>query len=139
MLKVSLNQSGIRLNLVLDLSLLALLLLYVVGMLGVLMQGAEWLFQKSALLLLLPILHTFNFSQRGAIFFSCFLSATTLSALIANLINLGWIKHLFKYSSIFAKNLHNPAFMTYTDHNVFLTFSLLVTFFLLFKSIPIKS
>ena len=98
-------------------------------------QGAEWLFQKSALLLLLPILYTFNFSQKEVKYsLVAFLSATTLSALIANLINLGWIKHLFKYSSIFAKNWHNPAFMTYTDHNVFLAFSLLVTFFLLFKS-----
>ena len=90
---------------------------------------------KSALLLLLPILYTFNFSQKEVKYsLVAFLSATTLSALIANLINLGWINHLFKYSSIFAKNWHNPAFMTYTDHNVFLAFSLLVTFFLLFNS-----
>ena len=118
------------------LSLLALLFLYVVGLLwGSNHQGAEWLFQKSALLLLLPILYTFNFSQKEIKYsLYAFLSATTLSALVANLINLGWIKHLFKYSSIFAKNWHNPAFMTYTDHNIFLAFSLLVTFFLLFNS-----
>ena len=118
------------------LSLLALLFLYVVGMLwGTNHQGAEWLFQKSALLLLLPILYTLSFSHKVVKYsLVAFLSATTLSALIANLINLGWIKHLFKYSSIFATNWQNPAFMTYTDHNVFLASSLLVTFFLLFNS-----
>ena len=55
------------------LSLLALLLLYVVGMLwGTNHQGAEWLFQKSILLLLLPILYTFNFSHKEVkVFFIC--------------------------------------------------------------------
>lgn len=118
------------------LSLLALLFLYLVGMLwGTNHKGAEWLFQKSAIILLLPILYTLNLSQK-AIKYSlvAFLSSITLSALIANLINLGWINHLFKYSSLFANNWHNPAFMTYTDHNVFLAFSLLVTFFLLLNS-----
>ena len=118
------------------LSLLTFLFLYVVGMLwGTNHEGAEWLFQKTALLLLLPILYTLNLCPKEIKYsLVAFLSATTLSALIANLINIGWIKHLFKYSSIFAKNWHNPAFMTYTDHNVFLAFSLLVTFFLLFNS-----
>ncbi|MBL6663027.1 MAG: O-antigen ligase family protein [Flavobacteriales bacterium] len=118
------------------LSLMALLFLYVVGMLwGTNHQGAKWLFQKSAILILLPILYTLNFSQKEVKYsLFAFLSATTLSALIANLINLGWINHLFKYSSIFAKNWHYPAFMTYTDHNVFLAFSLLVTFFILFNN-----
>ena len=122
------------------LSLLALLFLYVVGMLwGTNHHGAEWLFQKSSLLLLLPIIYTFNFCQKELKYsLLAFLSATTLTALIANLINLGWIKNLFKYSSIFSKNWHNPAFMTYTDHNVFLAFSLLVTFFLLFNSFSNK-
>ena len=117
------------------LSLLALLFLYVVGMLwGPNHQGAEWLFQKSALLLLLPILYTFNFSQKELKYsLFAFLSATTLSALIASLINLGLIKHLFKYSSIFANNWQNPAFITYTEHNIFLAFSLLVSFFLLYN------
>ena len=115
------------------LSLLALLLLYLMGMLwGTNHQGAAWLFQKSALLLILPILYTLNFTQKEM---KCsliaFLSATTLSALIANLINLGWINHLFKYSSFFVKNWQNPAFMNYIDHNIYLAFSLFVTLFLL--------
>lgn len=115
------------------LSLLALLLLYLMGMFwGTNHQGAAWLFQKSALLLILPILYTLNFTQKEM---KCsliaFLSATTLSALIANLINLGWINHLFKYSSIFVKNWQNPAFMNYIDHNIYLAFSLFVTLFLL--------
>ena len=122
------------------LSLLALFLVYVMGLLwGTNHQGAEWLFQKSALLLILPILYTFNFSQKEVKYsLVAFLSATTLSALIANFINLGWINHLFKYSSIFAKNWQNPAFMNYTDHNVYLAFSLLLTFFLLFYGHPKK-
>ena len=115
------------------LSLLALLLLYLMGMFwGTNHQGAAWLFQKSALLLILPILYTLNFTQKEM---KCsliaFLSATTLSALIANLINLGWINHLFKYSSFFVKNWQNPAFMNYIDHNIYLAFSLFVTLFLL--------
>ena len=103
---------------------------YVVGMLwGTNHQGAEWLFQKSALLLLLPILYTFNFNQKEVKYsLFAFLSATTLSALIASLINLGLIKHLFKYSSIFANNWQNPAFITYTEHNIFLAFQFLYLF-----------
>ena len=122
------------------LSLLALLFFYLVGMLwGTNHQFAEWVFQKSALLLLLPILYTFKFNQKDIKYsLFAFLSATTLSALIANLINLGWINHLFKYSSFFAKNWHHPAFMTYTDHNVFLAFSLLITFFLLHNTFSNK-
>ena len=123
------------------LSLLALLLLYVVGMLwGTNHQGAEWLFQKSILLLLLPILYTLNFSHKEVKYsLFAFLSATTLSALIASLINLGLIKHLFKYSSIFANNWQNPAFIPYTEHNIFLAFSLLVSFFLLYNSYSNKA
>jgi O-antigen ligase len=123
------------------LSLLALLLLYVVGMLwGTNHQGAEWLFQKSILLLLLPILYTLNFSHKEVKYsLFAFLSATTLSALIASLINLGLIKHLFKYSSIFANNWQNPAFIPYTEHNIFLAFSLLVSFFLLYNSYSNKT
>ena len=122
------------------LSLLALFFLYMVGMLwGTNHQGADWLFQKSALLLILPILYTFNFSQKEVKYsLVAFLSATTLSALIANLINLGLINHLFKYSSIFVKNWQIPAFMNYTDHNVYLAFSLLITFLLLFYGYPKK-
>ena len=122
------------------LSLLALLFLYVVGMLwGTNHQFAEWVFQKSALLLLLPILYTLNFNQKDIKYsLFAFLSATTLSAFIANLINLGWMNHLFKYSPFFAKNWHYPAFMTYTDHNVFLAFSLLINFFLLYNNFSNK-
>ena len=122
------------------LSLLALLFLYVVGMLwGTNHQFAEWVFQKSALLLLLPILYTLNFNQKDIKYsLFAFLSATTLSAFIANLINLGWMNHLFKYSPFFAKNWHYPAFMTYTDHNVFLAFSILITFFLLYNNFSNK-
>ena len=98
------------------LSLLALLFLYVVGMLwGTNHQGAEWLFQKSALLLLLPILYTLSFSQKVVKYsLVAFLSATTLSALIANLINLGWIKHVFKYSSTILMKILNPIYLIFT-------------------------
>ena len=118
------------------LSLLFLMFMYVIGLLwGTNHSNADWLFQKSALLLLLPILYTLDLSQKEIKFsLFAFLSATSLSAIIALMINMGWIKHLFKYSSLFTKNWNNPAFMAYTDHNVFLAFSLLVTFLLLFNS-----
>ena len=118
------------------LSLLLLLFIYLLGMMwGTNHQGAERILQKTFILLLLPILYTFNFSQKEIKFsLFAFLTATTLSAVVASLINLGFIKHLFKYSNIFAYNWQNPAFLAYTDHNIFLAFSLLVSFFLIYNN-----
>jgi len=117
------------------LSLLFLMLIYVLGLLwGTNHNSADWVFQKSALLLLLPILYTLDFTHKeikSSLF--AFLSATSLSAILAMMINMGWIKHLFKYSSFFTKNWNNPAFMSYTDHNIYLAFAILVLFFLLFN------
>ena len=80
------------------LSLLLLLFIYLAGMMwGTNHQGAERILQKTFILLLLPILYTFNFSQKEIKFsLFAFLTATTLSAVVASLINLGLIKHLFK-------------------------------------------
>ena len=118
------------------LSLLFLFVAYALGLMwGNYHHNAAWIFQKTALLLLLPILYTLNFSQKDikySVF--AFLSATSLSAIIALLINIGWIKHLFKYSSIFTKNWHNPAFISYTDHNIFLAFTLLICFFIMLNT-----
>ena len=116
-------------------SLLLLMFVYILGLLwGTNHNNAAWLFQKSALLLLLPILYTLDFTQKEVRFsLFAFLSATSLSAILALMINMGWIKHLFKYSSFFTKNWNNPAFMTYTDHNVYLAFAILVSFFLLYN------
>ena len=117
------------------LSMIGLLFLYALGMLwGTNHENAGWIIQKSALLLLLPILYTLEFNHKEVKYsLYAFLSAASLSSVIALMINMGWIKHLFKYSSFFTKNWNNPAFMPYTDHNIFLAFSLLIAFFLLFN------
>ena len=119
------------------LSLLALLFLYTLGLLwGNNHQGAQWVFEKSALLLLLPVLYTSNFSHKEIrLSVYSFISSCTLSALIALFINLGWIKHLFKYSDIFSKNWSISAFMVYTEHNVYLAFVLLIVVFLIYNNV----
>lgn len=122
------------------LSLLFLLVIYVIGTLwGIHHSQATWILQKSAILLLLPILYTFDFSDKqikNSLY--AFVFSMTLSSVIALLINLNWIKHLFKYSDIFVKSWSNPAFMTYTDHNVFLAFSILVCSIYCFHSVIVK-
>lgn len=110
------------------LSLVVLFAVYLLGMLwGTNHSNGSWILQKSAILLLLPILYSFDFSDkqiRHSLY--AFVLSMTLSSVVALLINLKWIKHLFKYSDIFAKSWSNPAFMTYTDHNVFLAFTILL-------------
>ena len=110
------------------LSLLLLFVVYLFGMLwGTNHSNSSWIFQKSAILLLLPILYSFDFSDKqikNSLY--AFVLSMTLSSVIALLINLKWLKRLFKYSDIFAKNWSNSAFMPYTDHNVFLAFTILL-------------
>lgn len=117
------------------LSLLLLLLFYVVGLLwGNNHNGGQWIFEKSALLLILPILYTSKFSQKEIkLSLYTFIASSTFSAIIALLINFRVLKNLFKYSDIFTKNWSQSAFLVYTEHNVFLAFTLLVVLFLLIK------
>ena len=118
------------------LSLIFLITLYFLGLLwGTHHQQAGWIIQKTLLLLLLPILYTFDFNQNQIkLSVYAFLSSTTLTAIIAILINLGCIKHLFKYSSVFNKNWNNPAVMAYTDHNMFLSFVILICLLMLLNN-----
>ncbi|MDB0007150.1 O-antigen ligase family protein [Flavobacteriales bacterium] len=110
------------------LSLVVLFAVYLLGMLwGTNHSNGSWILQKSAILLLLPILYSYDFSDKqikNSLY--AFVLSMTLSSVIALLINLKWIKHLFKYSDIFAKSWSNSAFMPYTDHNVFLAFTILI-------------
>jgi len=118
------------------LSLLILFVIYLLGMLwGTYHSQAAWVFQKSAILFLLPILYTFDFSDKQikqSLY--AFIASMTISSIIAILINLKWINYLFIYSDIFVKSWSNPAFMTYTDHNVFLAFSVLLCLKYVFHS-----
>ena len=110
------------------LSLVVLFAVYLLGMLwGTNHSNGSWILQKSAILLLLPILYSYDFSDKqikNSLY--AFVLSMTLSSVIALLINLKLIKHLFKYSDIFAKSWSNSAFMPYTDHNVFLAFTILI-------------
>ena len=122
------------------LSLIFLFLLYAVGMLwGANNYGLIWLLQRTALILFIPILYTAGFSDKqlkqSVI---AYLSSVTFSAIIALLINLGWIKHLFKYSSLFTKNWSVSAFMAYTDHNILMALSILIGLILILR-IPNKT
>lgn len=110
-------------------SLLVLFFIYGLGLLwGSNHSGAVWVFQKSAILLVLPILYSFDYTDKQikhSVF--AFLLSMMFSAIVALLINIGWLQHLFKYSDLFAKNWNNSAFMPYTYHNVFLAFSVLIS------------
>ena len=112
------------------LSIVVLFTVYLLGMLwGTNHSNGSWILQKSAILLLLPILYSFDFSDKQIKHsLYAFVFSMTLSSVVALLINLKWIKHLFKYSDIFTKSWNNPAFMPYTDHNIFLAFTILLCF-----------
>ena len=112
------------------LSIVVLFTVYLFGMQwGTNHSNGSWILQKSAILLLLPILYSFDFSDKQIKHsLYAFVFSMTLSSVVALLINLKWIKHLFKYSDIFTKSWNNPAFMPYTDHNVFLAFTILLCF-----------
>jgi len=121
-------------------SLGLLFLIYILALFyGTWHTGAIWVFQKSAILLLLPILYTFEFSQKeikSSIL--SFLCAMLISSIIALMINFKWLKPLFKYSELFAKNWSISAFMPYTDHNVFLAFAILISLVLILNNIHHK-
>ena len=85
-----------------------------------------WLIKRISLLLLLPIFYSSSFSektvQKSVI---AFLISMFLSSVIAIAENYGII------------NLHSTneyaAFLRYTDHNVFLAFSLIISLYVLFR------
>ena len=85
-----------------------------------------WLIKRISLLLLLPIFYCSSFSEKTiqkSVF--AFLISMFLSSVIAIAENYGII------------NLHSTneyaAFLRYTDHNVFLAFSLIISLYVLFR------
>ena len=88
------------------LSVIALFLLYIVGLLwGDFHSNASWTLEKTALLLFLPILYSSNFNQktiRNSVI--AFLSATTFSSVLALLISNKIIPRLAKVDKIFSNS-----------------------------------
>jgi O-antigen ligase len=130
------------------LALLATLSLYLLGLLWGDAHGqAAWLFEKQALLLTIPILLTLKVPKaywHYALW--AFLGAVTFSALLDILIEMGYLYHLYNYTSLVSKNWSFGAFKVYTSHNLFMalgaflllallrgkSWSRLSTYFLLF-------
>ena len=108
-------------------SILALLFLYYISPLFFgLFTDTSWVLKRVSLLLILPILYSFSFSQKtiNLSVFS-FLISMFLSSVIALADNYEIIQ--------FTKNLTWSAFLQYTEHNVFLTIALLLSFYTLFR------
>ena len=117
------------------LSVIALFLLYIVGLLwGDFHSNASWTLEKTALLLFLPILYSSNFNQktiRNSVI--AFLSATTFSSVLALLISNKIIPRLAKIDKIFSNSYGMSSFMDYNYHNLFLAFALLICCTAIFK------
>ena len=109
------------------LSILALLFLYYISPLFFgLFTDTSWVLKRVSLLLILPILYSFSFSQKTinlSVF--AFLSSMFLSSVIALADNYEIIQ--------FTKNWTWSAFLQYTEHNVFLAIALLLSFYTLFR------
>ena len=108
-------------------SILALLFLYYISPLFFgLFTDTSWVLKRMSLLLILPILYSFSFSQKTinlSVF--AFLSSMFLSSVIALADNYEIIQ--------FTKNWTWSAFLQYTEHNVFLAIALLLSFYTLFR------
>ena len=109
------------------LSILTLLFLYYISPLFFgLFTDTFWVLKRMSLLLILPILYSFSFSQKTinlSVF--AFLSSMFLSSVIALADNYEIIQ--------FTKNWTWSAFLQYTEHNVFLAIALLLSFYTLFR------
>lgn len=108
-------------------SILALLFLYYISPLFFgFFTDTSWVLKRVSLLLILPILYSFSFSQKTinlSVF--AFLSSMFLSSVIALADNFEIIQ--------FTKNWTWSAFLQYTEHNVFLVIALLLSFYTLFR------
>ena len=108
-------------------SILALLFLYYISPLFFgFFTDTSWVLKRVSLLLILPILYSFSFSQKTinlSVF--AFLSSMFLSSVIALADNYEIIQ--------FTKNWTWSAFLQYTEHNVFLAIALLLSFYTLFR------
>ena len=109
------------------LSILALLFLYYISPLFFgLFTDTSWVLKRVSLLLILPILYSFSFSQKTInLSVIAFLCSMFLSSVIALADNYEIIQ--------FTKNWTWSAFLQYTEHNVFLAIALLLSFYTLFR------
>ena len=106
--------------------LLLLFLYYVSPLFFGIFTDTSWVLERVSLLLILPILYCVSFSQKtinGSVF--SFLSSMFLSSVIAIADNYEIIH--------FTKNWTWSAFLQYTEHNVFLSISLIFSFYALFR------
>ena len=90
-------------------------------------NNSAWIFQRLALLILLPVLITVNF-KKSTIKTSIVVLLSTLVcvSIIAILQDLNYIKHLSEYFSFI--NSRNVVFTTYNYHNIILAFGFLLSF-----------
>ena len=90
-------------------------------------NNSAWIFQRLALLILLPVLITVNF-KKSTIKNSIVVLLSTLVcvSVIAILQDLNYIKHLSEYFSFI--NSRNVVFTTYNYHNIILAFGFLLSF-----------
>ena len=109
------------------LSILALLFLYYISPLFFgFFTDTSWVLKRVSLLLILPILYSFSFSQKTInLSVIAFLCSMFLSSVIALADNYEIIQ--------FTKNWTWSAFLQYTEHNVFLAIALLLSFYTLFR------
>tara|TARA_B110000459_G_scaffold61682_1_gene69167 strand:- start:974 stop:2131 length:1158 start_codon:yes stop_codon:yes gene_type:complete len=109
------------------LSIIALLFLYYISPLFFgLFTDTSWVLKRVSLLLILPILYSFSFSQKTInLSVIAFLCSMFLSSVIALADNYEIIQ--------FTKNWTWSAFLQYTEHNVFLAIALLLSFYTLFR------
>ena len=108
-------------------SILALLFLYYISPLFFgFFTDTSWVLKRVSLLLILPILYSFSFSQKTInLSVIAFLCSMFLSSVIALADNYEIIQ--------FTKNWTWSAFLQYTEHNVFLAIALLLSFYTLFR------
>lgn len=118
-----------------NISLFALILLYFAGMFwGHNHDNALWEFQRLSLLLLFPVFTTLTLKKqtiRNGIV--AFLLSTSISALFAIAINNNIILPLAEYISVISKSSRNSAFISYNYHNILLSFSFLISLYILIE------
>lgn len=107
-------------------SILLLMCLYAIGMLwGDFHGGSTWVFEKTSLLLIIPILYTSGYSHQ-AIKRSilAFLISIFIISFCSTLISIGIIQPLSTYSTIFPNAAAINVIMPYNYHNIYLAFSI---------------
>ena len=107
-------------------SIFLLMCLYAIGMLwGVNHGGSAWVFEKTSLLLIIPVLYTSGYSQlaiKRSIL--AFLISIFIISFCSALISVGIIQPLSTYSTIFPNAAAINVIMPYNYHNVYLAFSI---------------